>query len=359
VYNSFGLTLMITQTCNLACKYCYITHKNTQMKQEIGEIAITRGINSIKKGGVLELGFFGGEPFLAAEMISSLIRYARKQTEESDIDLIISITTNGTLLNQKIWSILNEPRMHLSISLDGRPETHNSNRYFPDGSGSFYKIQKNINKLLEKNIKFSVVTVVTPQIVAHLEEEVEYLHKLGINHIELSLDLWTTWDSQALDSLKQSISRCAEFWIKGLPNYTLSWFDEKAANLTNSVIEPILCGFGKGDITVSPSGYLYPCERLVGDDSLDNPMRLKGDLFDGNDFLFGTRYELRDNSDCKECQIKDMCNTTCGCCNYVRTGKIGHPDNLLCLFNQWCLFETKRVLEKAIIKNEGESQNDR
>jgi uncharacterized protein len=327
------------------------------MPEEIGEKAISRGVNSIKKDGVLELGFFGGEPFLLPKKISSFIEYAQRLSEENSIHLSIPISTNGTILNSEVLSIISNPQVSLSISFDGRPETHNRNRCFPDGAGSFNQIHKNINTLLEQNIPFGIVTVVTPETVMHLKEGVDYLHGIGIRQIELSLDVWSSWDSLSLKMLEQSISCCAESWIEGLPNYTLSWFDDKAAQLTDSGIESLTCGFGKGDITISPSGYLYPCERLVGDDSPKNPMRLEGDVFTGDNFLFGAPHILRDAQECIECGIKDVCNTTCGCCNYVRTGKIGHPDKLLCLFNQWCLIETERVLEKALIKNKGELKN--
>lgn len=357
MYERFGLTLMVTQECNLACRYCYIKTGQGRMSQEIGEKAIIRAINSIKQGGLFELGFFGGEPFLVYQRIISLIEFARKLAKEKGINIIIPITTNGTILNSEVWSIINEPDVYLSVSLDGRPETHNQNRFFPNKKGSFDIVRRNINSLLERNVKFGVVTVVGPEMAGHLKEEIDYLHKLGIRHIELSLDIWSSWDSKSLELLQKSILCCAEYWIQKLPDYTLNWFDDKAAQLTNSGIKPITCGFGKGDITITPSGHLYPCERLVEDDRPDNPMRLKGNVFDGDDFLFGARRELRYTKECIECGIRDLCNTTCGCCNYVRSGKIGKPDKLLCLFNQWTLFDTKRVLEKALIQDKGESKN--
>ncbi len=359
MYERFGLTLMVTQECNLACRYCYIKTHPGSMSQETGEKAIARAIRSIKKGGLLELGFFGGEPFLVHQIITSIIKFARKLTSENDISLTIPITTNGTILNDEVWSIITEPYVYLSVSLDGRPETHNRNRYFPNKKGSYGIVVKNIKSLLERNVEIRVVTVVRPESVENVKDEIEYLRELGIRHIELSLDIWSSWDSDALEHLQKSITSCAKYWIQGLPDYTLNWFDDKAAQLTDSGIKPITCGFGKGDITVTPSGHLYPCERLVEDDRLDNPMRLKGNIFEGEDFLFGDRSDLRYTKECIECGIKGMCNTTCGCCNYVRSGEVGKPDKLLCLFNQWTLLETKRVLEKALIQDKGESENGR
>ena len=157
-----------------------------------------------------------------------------------------------------------------------------------------------------------------------------------------------------MEQLKNSISRCSRLWIEGLPEYTLNWFDDKAAQLTDSTVEPILCGFGKGDIAITPAGHLYPCERLIEDDSIDNPMRLQGDVFDRDDFMFGPCCDIRAPKECRSCAISDACNTTCGCCNYIRTGEMGRPDRLLCLFNQWCLSETEKMLGSGLFTSKGE-----
>lgn len=351
MYKRFGLTLTVTQACNLRCRYCYIATQNRHMAKEVAEKAIMRSVNSIEKGGLLELGFFGGEPFLVSQKIVSLINFSKEETKKHSINLIISITTNGTIINNDVWSIIKEPKVNISISIDGRPQTHNHNRCFLNGEGSYDIVQRNIRSLLDQDVKFRVVTVVSPETVENLDEEIEYLHQLGCHHIELSLDVWSSWGSKSIRHLKDSISRCAQLWVNGLPHYTLSWFDDKAAQLSESTNKHIACGFGKGDITITPSGHLYPCERLIGNDSPNNPMRFQGDIFEGEDFCFGSYCDLRTAEECIGCSIRDVCNTTCGCCNYARTGEIGHPDGLLCLFNQWCLSETKSAIEKVLISS--------
>jgi uncharacterized protein len=329
------------------------------MTQEVGERAIVRSINSVEDGGFLELGFFGGEPFLASKRIILLTSFAREEAARSGINLAISVTTNGTILDDDVWSIVSQSEMNLSISIDGRPPTHNHNRCFPNGDGSSEIVERHIKALLDRGVTFRVVTVVAPETVAQLDEEIKYLHELGCHHIELSLDVWSPWGPEATEQLRNTIPRCAQLWLEGLPTRTLSWFDDKAAQLTESGQVLIPCGFGKGDIAVTPSGHLYPCERLVQADDLDNPMRLRGNVFDGDDFDYGPCSDLRTAGACQGCAIKDACNTTCGCCNHARTGEIGHPDKLLCLFNQWCLAETELALEKVVVPSKGGQQDER
>ena len=138
-----------------------------------------------------------------------------------------------------------------------------------------------------------------------------------------------------------------------MPDFSLSWFDQTTALLGRvPVAASARCGFGAGEIAVAPSGHLYPCERLIGDDAPDNPMRLAGQALAGDHFLIVGRPEgLRDTlaaarSDeaCDVCAIASTCSTTCRCSNYVRTGHVDQPDGLLCVFNQVCRRETGRVL---------------
>ena len=95
---------------------------------------------------------------------------------------------------------------------------------------------------------------------------------------------------------------------------------------------------------MAPSGRLYPCERVIGADADDNPLRLAGHVSAGNDFLGYRRAASKSAAECEECSLKTMCNTTCRCSNFIRTGHVDRPDGLLCLVNQCCVDETLRAL---------------
>ena len=84
MYTRFGLTLMVTHACNLRCTYCYGGEKfNRSLPVSLGIRAIDRAIASIQDGGLLELGFFGGEPLLEASLIHRVI----PSTESSRIGM--------------------------------------------------------------------------------------------------------------------------------------------------------------------------------------------------------------------------------------------------------------------------------
>jgi len=187
------------------------------------------------------------------------------------------------------------------------------------------------------------VMVVRPETVSQLAANIRYLRSLGVTSIEPSLDLWASWTRADALALRRAIAEAGELWMEGLPHHALNWFDEKAATLGHVNDPSTRCGFGDGEIAVAPSGNLYPCERLIGEDRADNPMRLAGHALDlSPDFDRYIAPASKGADACASCSVNEHCNTTCRCSNFVRTGNVQTPDGLLCMFNQACLDEVAR-----------------
>jgi len=111
------------------------------------------------------IAFFGGEPMLEMNSIRECIQYIKN--EYKDKDVIFTMTTNGTLLNNDTdIQFLSDNDFHLLISLDGPKEMHDKNRVYPNGKGSFDDIMANLHYVSEyfpdffKKIAFG--TVVAP-----------------------------------------------------------------------------------------------------------------------------------------------------------------------------------------------------
>jgi radical SAM protein with 4Fe4S-binding SPASM domain len=203
-----------------------------------------------------------------------------------------------------------------------------------------------MTRLLDQNKVFRVVTVVRPDSVAELPAGLDFLFDHGVRRFDPSLDLWATWTLPDVERLRSAIGQCADFWAERLPDCGVSWFDEKLARISQvPTSDTARCGFGHSEIAVAPSGALYPCERLIGEDRPDNPMRLAGSALDGDDFLDATPAAGKSAAECHTCAINPICSTTCRCSNYVRTGDIGRPDGLLCVLDQTCYRETVRAVK--------------
>ena len=96
------VTFIVTEDCNLRCKYCYITHKapNKKMNFETAKKFIDYLISSnINRSEYLIIEFLGGEPFIEAELIDKISDYFKLASYEADNEWYwkykISICTNG------------------------------------------------------------------------------------------------------------------------------------------------------------------------------------------------------------------------------------------------------------------------
>lgn len=350
-YQRFGLTLVVNHACNLRCSYCYTGAKfNRPMPDAVGDRAIERAITSVEAGGELELGFFGGEPMLEADRIERWIGRARERCRAAGRGLTFGLTTNGTLSGEIAWRVMTDPGMELAISCDGRPETHDRHRVFPDGRGSSTHVMETMRRLRIAGKPFRTVLVVRPDTVTGLPEHLSWLRDIGVEMVDLSLDLWTDWGAQDLENLRQAIRDSIRDWRGRCHGFGVNWFNEKLGRLAGARVskETARCGFGAGEIAVAPSGRLYPCERLVGDDTANSPVRLPGTALEGSDFLSIRTFPGRSEAACSGCAIESECSTTCRCSNYVRTGDVSRPDGLLCFLDRTLFRETLAALADGL-----------
>jgi uncharacterized protein len=345
MYERFGLVLMVTHACNLRCSYCYTgTKTGRPMSPTVGRAAIERAAASIHPGGTLELGFFGGEPLLCSAFVAAMIDLAAQRTARAHVALEVSLTTNGTRTDGEAWAVMTRPGVQITVSHDGLPAAHDRHRRLPDGRGTSQLVQATIRRLLDAGVAVRVMTIVRPDTAESLPEGIAWLFDQGVCHVDLVLDLWTHWSRRGAGRLQRALGRAADVWRAGLPDCSVGWFDEKAARLAGISESPTArCGFGDGEVAVAPSGNLYPCERLIGEDAPGNPMRLPGHALDRGPF-HRMAAPSRAAEGCSACAIQGQCQTTCRCSNYVRTGDVRRPDGLLCMLDQVLYRETARAL---------------
>ena len=347
-YPHFALTLMVNHACNLRCTYCYTGAKfSSPMAHQTGVAAIERAFRSLSPGGRLDLGFFGGEPLLEALRIAEWMRFARSCSSRSGKRVGFNLTTNGTITSQEAWNIMMEEDFELAVSFDGTPELHDRHRRDAHGNGSAAVVEATLRRLMEAGKVFTVVVVVRPDNLDQIAAGLVHLHGLGVRRVHLSLDLWTGWTLEDGRRLQNLTTNAARLWRRWLPDFSLNWFDGKTASLAGMADseETTRCGFGDGEIAVAPSGRLYPCERLIGEDRLNHPLRLPGHALEGDDFLQDSDNAFVRGAPCSRCLLASACDTFCRCSNFIRTGDTNKPDGLLCILNKATARATLEVLE--------------
>lgn len=159
------LTLGVTEDCNLACKYCYFSEvypysRNSSRKMmtfATAKCALDYYISLLREGERFNpnrnptIGFYGGEPLLNFDLIRKCVSYFEEAYPK--MDPLYTITTNGTLLDEKKLTFLMAHNFSIAVSIDGPEMEHNRNRVYRNGSGTFADIMKNIKPMIDAGYK--------------------------------------------------------------------------------------------------------------------------------------------------------------------------------------------------------------
>lgn len=175
---SYSLNLGVTESCNLRCKYCAYggsykyerTHNGRRMEYDVAKKSIDYFLEITDdkklKMRVPEfkrvIGFYGGEPLINFELIKKCVDYVRNRKKIPYEFVRFQITSNGTLLSDKIIEYFVNENISLGISLDGPKEEHDRNRIVPNGNGTYEVILKNLLYIKEKYPEYSKRIMVKP-----------------------------------------------------------------------------------------------------------------------------------------------------------------------------------------------------
>ena len=146
-----ALCLNIAHDCNLACKYCFASQgdyggvKRELMSFDVAKRAVDFLIKMSGPRQHCEIDFFGGEPLLNWDVVKQTVEYIESIQEKHNKIFKLTLTTNGMLLTQDKIDYVNEHKMSLVLSLDGRESVHNAMRPVAGSGAESYKyIAKNL-----------------------------------------------------------------------------------------------------------------------------------------------------------------------------------------------------------------------
>lgn len=309
--NEFIIHINPTLDCNLRCWYCYEKHiQNSKMPLEVKRSInkLIDKITSSKTIKTLQLGFFGGEPFLQFEECAvPLIEYANKQCREHNIHFKVNFTTNGTLLEASIIKYLSQFECGFQITLDGGKSHHDKTRFYKGGHGTFDSITGNIILAAKYGIDTIVRINYTDDNVNSIDTVYDLfanLHENVKNH--LRFDFQRVWQTKAekeefaeakITSFRHKFN---ESGLSVLPNFIL-----------NNVVSPCY-GDMKNYLMINYNGEIFGC--TARDFTTDNKI---GQISSSGDILYNKlKLKIRNESQlhkkiCRNCRIAPLCGGGC------------------------------------------------
>lgn len=163
--------LLLTQACNLSCKYCFEKAGNTDFKLDkrfMGYDVANAAIDYFMKNSVGEkkIFFYGGEPTLNKNVLIKSIQKIRKIDKKVKLILI----TNGTLIGEKLAKFLKKKDVSVSVSIDGPKSIHNLFRVNSLEEGSYDSGVRGYNILKKEGVDVSISSTIGKHNVNKLEE---------------------------------------------------------------------------------------------------------------------------------------------------------------------------------------------
>lgn len=330
------LTLVLTHDCNLACTYCYTGEKyRLAMDWDIAQRAVDFAFTG---QGDVEIGFFGGEPLMAFDMLLRVCEYAQGRSRTEGRRVRFALTTNGTLLTAERAHTLAALGVEVTLSLDGVREAHEATRPRRTGRSSFDATLRAAQRILEAGMPLEVIAVVATGNVRYLGQSVRFLADLGARQITLNPCFEEAWSDEQLALWEQGLIDAAAVYAErmraGRP-LAMPTFDNKLlAAAKGGLAACDGCSAGERELAVAPSGNLYGCARMVGEDRDD--ALVIGHLDTGVvPALVRARLPRGQNDPaCDACAERWRCGAYCACANRAETGRTDTPGGTQCWYEQ-------------------------
>lgn len=364
-------SLLLTEQCNLRCKYCFEKHKDNWMSENIATKSIDWLFENAAKSEEKQVSvtMFGGEPMLNWRVMELTFQRGYENMQETGISFNASIITNATVMSEAIYEMLQKYRdrvnLTVQLSIDGIPEVQNMYRVDTNGNSTWDRVEKNIpvwKRLFEDcPDKLSVHGCVNHKTIKYLHRNYKFFHDTWefkkIWYIPVAEEKWTDRD---VEIYKEEMNKIYNDVIATVKK------DKKNLELINNKFNDILkeynhadyidsfiknnyygalhevynyapldrcfscgqpmnsktCGAGVNYVTITANGEVYPCHQIYFNDK--EKETLLGSIFIGIDDMkrkIFLEYDAKEDFvGCEECNHNNCYR--CLASNYVHKGSM-------------------------------------
>lgn len=319
------ITFVLTEDCQLRCKYCYISGKNCfhVMTFDTAKKAIEYILHHIDlyPDNCVIWDFIGGEPFLEIELISQICEYIKLRLRELnhpwDNRFRFNFSTNGLLYDDpsvQEFIFKNQDFVSIGISVDGTKEKHNLNRIFPDGSGSYEAIEGIIPKWIEQFPGNGTKSTISHPDIGLIKESILHLWNLGIREIAMNCIFENVWQHGDDNVFEEQLIALSDEIIENqlYINNKCTIFDRSIGFTLDSILEnQNWCGAGYM-LAIGTDGSFHPCIRFLQYSMNNKSPITTGDISSGvnpnklRPFLALNR-TVQSPPECIDCEVASGC----------------------------------------------------
>lgn len=268
----------VSEQCNLACKYCYYSHCQGQLRGGVQRIApdllqkVIREMMSAARGNATFL-WQGGEPLLAGlpffeQIVSFQAQYARPHTLIHN-----AIQTNGTLITRRWAAFFKRYAFVVGVSLDGPQHIHDVQRITSSGAGTYSAVMKGVHTLRAEGVDPNILMVLHEDNIQRQEELFDWMDRESFRHVQFipcmsfTSQQSTTDSSYAISAEQYGTFLCRAFdwWYRGgRPEVSIrlfeDWLQQMLGLESSSCIHASSC---PRVLVLDHLGNAYPCDFFI------------------------------------------------------------------------------------------------
>jgi len=309
----YSLHLNMTSNCNLRCIYCYAEERTKNNENTLNLNQYFNLIDEIAEvSSNVTITFTGGEPLLNPYTLK-VAKYCKQKK------LNTFLLTNGTLINSTNVGDIIKYFDTIRISIDGATAlTHNQCR----GNGSYQKATEAI-RLLEEKGKPPLIAMTVTSTNKH---EIK----------QLSDQYGDRLTFQPLYNVGRA--KCHKLGISGTEYYEAltsapnvepyGQLTKKLMTMRKKGVER--CAIAEGEISISPSGEVFPCHMLHVDKFCAGTIKKQkfSDIYYTSEVLKYIRtLSVNSKPTCINCPIRLLCAGGCWARSYYANGDINEVDD--------------------------------
>lgn len=275
------LWLIVTNSCNLNCAYCFSRAEYMKDHRPMSIATAKAGVDFLmaRRGAETELTivFFGGEPLLDMPLIRAVVAHADELAARHGLDIQYSMTTNGVKLTPAVRRWLIEKRFSVMISLDGEQPQHDASRPFLSGKGSFSTIVPRVKAFVAEakaaGLTVNGRTTLNRTHLGHVVDLYRFMdEEMGFSNVSTPIihepaPPGFAFRMDDVSALEAELRALADVFVDKcrtegrVPHWgTLSTF---LHTLHHRARPARGCAAGRRAVCVDVDGEIYPCERFI------------------------------------------------------------------------------------------------
>lgn len=334
-----AILLLISHSCNLACRYCYEKFKDTRKMSLENALKILEKEFSNNAEEITNVDLLGGEPLSNYSVIPQICDWIWARFPEMQV----FIRTNGTLLSEemKVWFSNHSKQVGLGLSIDGTPETNYFNRGVKEVDLDFFR-----RHWPDVPVKITVF----PQSVDSLFKSLVYLYGKGVR-VTGGLAQGVKWDEKACIALNVQMEKLVDYYLANPnisplePLFTLNFEHAFESQVSNQCSEKP-CWEKQIVHTYDCDKDLLPCHMFS---TIVQGREKRASILKEAAIL---TEELID-TECRDCPIRWSC-INCMAMNYQHFGNFGKNINKLysCSAHKITAYWSASLLVSSVMKNQ-------